>query len=263
MNIEQRRYKEMVAEVRLSEDRKVKLEEIMRMESGHKRNFSFKKYAVIVSCAVMMLSCICMASVQVAKAMKEKTVKEMLEEKGDIITDNSRGEGIPNRVTAITKEVTLLVDGEPVVWEIDASLYLDENGEVDIELFNHAIMDSFFVYAEQLYANTEWNCSGWSIVCGSDDEGNQYYEAKTPNIPINPFAWSFMEYNGRWYLMVPRNVEFDMNISVAECGDKGLGILLPNAFVSGEVILYDFTYNGEEYTVAALGEHKIEILRKK
>ena len=109
MNIEQKQYKEMFEEVRLSDDKKAKLEEAMRMEIGRKRGFSFKRFAVLATCAVTMLSCVCIAGAQVSKAMKEKSIEEMLEEKGDVITNEPRGEKIPNKVTPETKEVTILV----------------------------------------------------------------------------------------------------------------------------------------------------------
>ena len=262
MNIEQRQYKEMFEEVRLSDDKKAKLEEAMRMEIGRKRGFSFKRFAVLAICAVTMISCVCIAGAQVSKAMKEKSINEMLKEKGDVITDEPRGEKIPNKVTPDTKEVTILVDGEPVVWKIDASQYLDENGQVDRGAFDDAVMEGYLAYVEELYVDAERHCSGYSFSCGADEEGNWYFEAKTPALSTTPFAWSFMMYKGRWYLMVPRDVEFDETIYLTECGDEGLGIMLPQGFISGEVLLFDFTYDGEEYTVAALGNHTVEIIKK-
>ena len=262
MNAEQRQYKEMFEEVRLSDAKKAKLEEAMRMETGRKRSISFKRFAVLAACTVTMLSCVCIAGAQVSRAMKEKSIKEMLEQKGDVITNEPRGEKIPNKVTPDTKEVTILVDGEPVVWQIDASQYLDENGQVDRSAFDDAVMEGYLAYVEELYEDAEWHCSGYSFTCGADEEGNWYFEAKTPALSTTPFAWSFMMYKGRWYLMVPRDVEFDETIYLTECGEEGLGIMLPQGFITGEVMLFDFTYKGEEYTVAALGSHTVEIVKK-
>ena len=127
----QYKYKEMFDEVRLSEERKSKIEEAMRMETGHKRRVSVKRLAVLAACMVMVISCVCIAGAQMGKEENKKTVKEMLAEKGDVITDKYSEERIPNKVTPDTKEVTILIDGEQVVWKIDARLYLDENGQVD------------------------------------------------------------------------------------------------------------------------------------
>ena len=75
MNAEQRQYKEMFEEVRLSDAKKAKLEEAMRMETGRKRSISFKRFAVLAACTVTMLSCVCIAGAQVSRAMKEKSIK--------------------------------------------------------------------------------------------------------------------------------------------------------------------------------------------
>lgn len=265
MNIEQKQYKEMFDEVGLSEDKKAKLEEVMRKETGCKRRINFRKMLILGACTVTILSSVCIAGAQVAKDTREKTEKEMLVEKGDVITDDSRGEEIPNKVTPDTKEITMLVDGQPVVWEIDASQYLDENGQVDMRAFNTAVMDGYMAYINQLYFNNEedeWNYGGASVICGADKEGNSYYEAKTPAIPINPYAWGIKIYNGNRYLMVPGNAEFDETVYLTELAQGHLGILLPFSFEIDEPIFIDFRYNGEEYTIAVLKDNKLEIIKK-
>ena len=85
-------------------------------------------------------------------------------------------------------------------------------------------------------------------------------------MPLNEFSWRVIQYNGKSYLMVPRTVEFDETVYLAECGDKGLGILLPNEIKTDEVVFFDFTYNGEKYAVAVLSNdinEPVEIIKLK
>ncbi len=259
----QYKYKEMFNDVRLSEDRKAKIEEAMSMETVHKRRVSVKRITVLATCMVTVISCVCIAGAQIGKEDKKKTVKEALAEKGDVITDNSMGERIPNKVTPDTKEVTILMDGEQVVWKIDASLYLDENGQVDISALRDGITDGYQEYYDQLYSDAEVNCCGWLLASECDEEGNVYFEIKSPAIPLNKHAWKVTLYNGKRYLMVPRTVEFDEIVYLTECGDEGLGILLPNKIKSDEVVFFDFIYNGEEYAVAVLSDETVEIIKLK
>ena len=262
----QYKYKEMFDEVRLSEERKSKIEEAMRMETGHKRRVSVKRLAVLAACMVMVISCVCIAGAQMGKEENKKTVKELLAEKGDVITHKHSEERIPNKITPDTKEVTILIDGEQVVWKIDASLYLDENGQVDMEAFRDGISDGYEEYYDQLYGDAEVNCHGWSMSSERDEEWNYYFWINSPAMPLNEFSWRVIQYNGKSYLMVPRTVEFDETVYLAECGDKGLGILLPNEIKTDEVVFFDFTYNGEKYAVAVLSNdinEPVEIIKLK
>ena len=259
----QYKYKEMFNDVRLSEDRKTKIGEAMSMETVHKRRVSVKRITVLAACMVAVISCVCIAGAQMGKEENKKTVKEMLAEKGDVITDKYSEERIPNKVTPDTKEVTILIDGEQVVWKIDASLYLDENGQVDISAFRDGITDGYQEYYDQLYSDSEVNCCGWLLASERDEEGNVYFEIKSPAIPLNEYAWKVTSYKGKRYLMVPRTVEFDETVYLTECGDEGLGILLPNKIKSDEVVFFDFIYNGEEYAAAVLSDENIEIIKLK
>lgn len=270
MNIEQKQYKEMFDEVGLSEDRKAKIEEAMRMETGRKRRMSFKKRVIFATCMVTVLSCVCIASAQMSEEEKKKTVKESLAEKGDVITFESIAERIPNKVTPDTKEITMLVDGQPVVWKIDASQYLDENGQVDRRAFDEAVMDGYMAHIEQIFFNydlDDWDdmsFGGASVSCGADKEGNWYFEAKTPAVPLNPYAWTVKVIGGKAYLMVPEAAEFAETVYLTEFTRGYKGILLPQEYDRVEPIFIDFTYNGKEYAVAVVADQcYVDIIKKK
>lgn len=270
MNIEQRQYKEMFDEVRISEDRKAKIEEAMRMETGRKRKMSFKKMVILAACMITVLSCVCIAGAQMSEEEKKKTVKEALEEKGDVITFDSIAERIPNKVTPDTKEITILVDGQPVVWKIDASQYLDENGQVDQRDFDNAVMDGYMAHIDEIFFNfdldnmDELTFGGASVTCGADQEGNWYYEAQTPAVPLNPYAWAVKTTGGKTYLMVPDAAEFAETVYITEFTQGYRGILLPQEYDRVEPIFIDFTYNGKEYAVAVVADQcYVDIIKKK
>ena len=268
MSIEQRQYKEMFDEVKLSEDRKAKIEEAMRMDAGSKRKFSVRKWAVIATCMIAMISCVCVAAAQMSEDERKKAVEEALEEKGDVITFDSIGEPIPNKVTPDTKEITILVDGQPVVWEIDASQYLDENGQVNRDAFDEAVVGGYIAYLEEMFLDMddmdELSFGGVSVSAGADQEGNWYFEAHTPDVPLNPYAWAVKVVGGKTYLMVPDAAEFAETVYITEFTEEYKGILLPQVSDRGEPIFIDFTYNGEEYAVAVVADEcHVEIIKKK
>ena len=262
MSTEQRRYKEMFDEISLSEDRKVKIEEAMRMETRTKRKFSVAKFAVLTTCMIAMLSCVC-----VAAPMVVKTVEDMLKEKGDVITYESRGEGIPNKITLDTKEITMLVNGEPFVWEIDVTQALDENGNVDLKKLSENIGNDYIQYHFDSGKESGKISSGFRGNHEIDDEGNLYIEIWTDDSPLNPEAWWFTTYGSSWCLVVPKNVTFVEDIEFYEFSYGERGIPLPRNMKEDEVIFYDFIYNGEEYTVAVFvddirGRYTREIIKK-
>lgn len=270
MSIEQRQYKEMFDEVKLSEDRKAKIEEAMRMDAVAKRKFSVRKWAVIATCMIAMISCVCVAGAQMSEEERKKAVEEALEEKGDVITFDSIGEPIPNKVTPDTKEITILVDGQPVVWKIDASQYLDENGQVDQRAFYNAVVDGYMAHIDEIFLNfdldnmDELTFGGSSVSCGADEEGNWYFEAKTPAVPLNPYSWAVKVAGGKTYLMVPDAAEFAETVYITEFTQGYRGILLPQECDRVEPIFIDFTYNGKEYAVAVVAEQcYVEIIKKK
>ena len=270
MSIEQRQYKEMFDEVKLSEDRKAKIEETMRMDTGSNRKFSVRKWAVIATCMIAMISCVCVAGAQMSEEERKKAVEEALEEKGDVITFDSIGEPIPNKVTPDTKEITILVGGQPVVWKIDASQYLDENGQVDRNAFDEAVVDEYIAYLEEKYLDNdlddmdELSFGGVSVSCGADQEGNWYFEAKTSDMPLFPYSWAVKEVGGKTYLMVPDAAEFAETVYITEFTQGYRGILLPQECDRVEPIFIDFTYNGKEYAVAVVADQcYVEIIKKK
>ena len=236
---------------------------------GHKKRISVKKNAVLATCMIAMLSCVCVAGAQMNKDNKKKLVEEALVEKGDVITFDTIGERIPNQVTPDTKEITILVDGQPIVWKIDASQYLDENGQVDRRAFNNAVMDGYMAHIEQIFFDNDFDdfdelsFGGASVTCGADEEGNWYFEAKTPAVPLNPYAWAVKTSGGKTYLLVPDAAEFAETVYITEFSQGYRGILLPQEYDRVEPIFIDFTYNGKEYTVAVVEEQcYVEIIKK-
>lgn len=258
MSMEQKQYKEMFNEIKLSEDKKKSIEEAM-MESGRvRRRFSARKLVIITACMVAVLSCVCMAAPYIARS-----VQELLEERGEVITYESRGEGIPNKVTADTREITMLVDGEPFKWEIDAEQFADENGNVDLIALCDDIFLNFSEYRNKIHDDEGKMHSGCSMKNDTDLEGNLYIEVWTDDDPRNSEGWTYMQDKGPWCLMVPKNVTFAEGVELIDCGNGNMGIPLPENFKKGDVLFFDFTYNGEEYTVAAMGDHGVEIVKKK
>ena len=257
MSIEQRQYKEMFDEIKLSEDRKAKIEEAMRMDTGSKRKFSVAKLAVLTVCMIAMLSCVCVAAPIVVG-----TVEEMLNEKGDVITYESRSERIPNKVTVDTKEIIMVVNGEPFKWEIDASQFADEKGNVDVEKVAENVASAYLEYHEKNFKDSGKSHAGMLLDYDIDGEGNLYIEAWTDEDPRNASAWTFMMDGGPWCLVVPENAIFAEDIELIDCGKGGKGIPLPAGFKKDDILFFDFTYNGEEYIVAASGEHWVEIIKK-
>lgn len=257
MSMEQKQYREMFNEIKLSEDKKKSIEETM-MESGRsRRHFSARKLVIITVCMVAALSCVCMAAPHIARS-----VQELLEQRGDVITRESRGDGIPNKITADTKEITLLVDGEPFKWEIDAKQFVDENGNVDSAALCGDIFLKFCEYRDKIFDDEGKSHGGFQMKDDTDLEGNLYIEIWTDDDPRNQDGWSYMKDKGPWCLMVPRNATFAEGVKLIDCGDGNMGIPLPEDFKKGDVLFFDFTYKGEEYTVAAMGDHSVEIVKK-
>lgn len=256
--MEQRQYKEMFNEIKLSEDKKTSIEEAM-MDSGKmKRRFSARKFVIITVCMVAMMSCVCMAAPHIARS-----VREILEQRGEVITYESRGDGIPNKITLDTKEITMLVDGEPLKWEIDAKKFVNENGKVNFEALYEDIFFSFSEYRHKIHDDEGKSHSGFNMKEDTDSEGNLYIEIWTDDDPRNSSGWTYMQDKGPWCLMVPQNVTFAEGVELIDCGNGNMGIPLPAVFKKDDVLFFDFTYKGDEYTVAAMGDHSVEIVKKK
>ena len=256
--MEQRQYKEMFNEIKLSEDKKKSIEDAMMKNVRAKRHFSARKFVIITVCMAALMSCVCMAAPHVVR-----TVREMIEQRGEVITYESRGDGIPNKITVDTKEITLLVDGEPLKWEIDAKKFEDENGKVDIEALYEDIFFSFSEYRDKIHDDEGKSYSGFDMKKDTDSEGNIYIEIWTDDDPRNSNGWTYVKDKGPWCLIVPKNVTFAEDVELIDCGNGDMGIPLPDVFKKGDVLFFDFIYKGEEYTVAAMGEHRVEIVKKK
>lgn len=262
MSMEQIQYKEMFNEVRLSDDKKKSIENAM-MESGKtRRTFSVKKVAIMAACMVAVILCVCIAAGNhIAKSKREK-----LEEKGDIITYDSRGEGIPNKITPDTKEITMLVNGEPFQWTVDVSPFVDENGNVNMEDFCNDVVEKYMDYFQEMADKFDKTHAGMNMKHDIDKEGNLYIEVWTDDDPRSANAWSHMKDVGPWCLMVPGNVTFADDVELIDCGKHGMGIPLPEDYgtakAKDEILYFEFTYEGEEYILADMGDYSVEIVKK-
>lgn len=257
MSMEFKNYKEMFDDVQLSEDKKIQIEQAMVFDNSYKKRFSLKKFVVLATCMITVLSCVCIAGAQIAKSRKE-----VLEEKGDIITYESRAAHVLNKITADTKSITIIENGMPMEWPINIDEYVDEEGNIDLEQIKLDFDNDYIDYYRAKCAAEGKSSYSVSIDSQIDEKGNIYAEVWTSDDPTTSGGWYYAKDDGPWHLVVPENAKFADDIELVSLSNGEKGIPLPEHFTEDSIYYFDFTFNGEEYVVAALGDFSVEIIRK-
>ncbi len=252
--MEQRPYKKMFDEIKVSEARMKEIEKAMESCIVTKKRRSYKKFVVFAVAATLVLSFGVMASAQILEIVEEYFIKskeidyavddkmqDEIEEKGTIVSDSGLQTYAPNNIDLGTKWIAVTINGVPceVDLDIEWSKYIDDKGKLKESVLNDKELSDFI-----LGYNTAW------LEKYIDEEGKLVVNILTQADPRNRIGWYYItEDDGSKYLAVPYSAEFDADVELTKIGMNSRGILIPE-LEEEEVVYYKFTYSEKRYAVA-------------